>query len=810
MYLSKVLPPLLFLASTLQAAVPQALDRSVYDRALMFSPMARSMFVLNERVLPHWQPGPRDRFSYRKEFADGTSGFLLVDAATGSTTAAFDPKTVAEGLGTALGRAIDPGRLPFRDYEDVGPGSIRLLVDGKPWRCSTLKPACEQEALAPPPSPAEVASPDGKWVAYVEGSNLWVRSANGSTRFPLTKDGSPHHAYATVPDATAASLNAGRGGSTSPKAFGRPISGPPGPPMPPDVAWSPDSRRILTYRTDEREVLDLTLVQSVPTDGTLRPLAYTWRAAMPNDPAIPWMEPWIFDIANKSGTKLPVDPLPANFWSPIQSHQAFWSKDGSKVYLIALTRYFKTMSLHVFDAATGGGRLLLSETGRTFLEPAANDERPQMQVLANGDILWFSEREGFGHLYLYDGASGALKRQLTKGPWTVRNVLRLDEAAGFVYLAANEREPGDDPYYRKIYRVRLTDGKTTLLTPEDADHRVRCEQESIFSDRPSPAALHPEFSLGFSPSGRYFVDSYTRADLPPVTVLRRADGTLVKEVERTDISRLKAIGYVAPERFTALAEDGATRLYGTLHRPSSFDPTLRYPVLDAIYPGPNNHRSQPDFLANVFDAGFAQAVAELGFIVVTVDGRGTAGRSKAFHDVSYGGLAQAGNLADHVAVLQELGRRNPFMALDRVGIFGASGGGFATVHAMLTYPDFFKVGVADAGNHDPRAYDSVWGETYNGPEAGRNYLDAANPALAANLKGRLMLLHGDLDSNVLPGQTLMLVDALIKANKDFDLLLVPNAGHTTLLQSPWAMRRALDFLVRQLLGKEPPEGYAFR
>jgi dipeptidyl-peptidase-4 len=557
----------------------------------------------------------------------------------------------------------------------------------------------------------------------------------------------------------------------------------------------------------ERSIREIALVQSTPTDGSVRPLSNQWRYAMPNDAAVPETQPWIFDLANRTGRAV-AEAAPSVFFTPIQAGDAWWSPDGARVYVIVRSRYAKSMSLNVIDASTGISRQLLSETGKTFVESASLGERPMVYLLANHDILWFSERDGFGHLYLYDGSTGRLKRRLTEGPWTVRNVLHLDQVHGFIYIATNERNPAFDPYYRQIYRIRLSDGQLRLLTPEIADHAVRSTQEDgVIPDMVVDSARNPEASDGFSPSGRFFLDTYSRTDLAPVTVLRRSDGAFVAEIERADISRLMATGLVPPKRFSALAADGKTKLYGNLLRPSNFDPNKHYPVLDSVYPGPQEHRAQPNFLATVFDRLGAQAYAELGFIVVTVDGRGTHGRSKRFHDESYGGLAQAGHLDDHVAVLQELVRRYPYLDLDRVGIYGTSGGGYATVHAMEMFPDFFKVGVADAGNHDQRGYIAVWGETYNGPESGSNYTDAANPTLASKVKGKLFLLHGDMDSNVLPGQTLQLVDALIRANKDFDLLIVPNAGHGTLLSSRYALRRSWDFLVRNLMHAEPPDGY---
>jgi dipeptidyl aminopeptidase/acylaminoacyl peptidase len=782
-------------------------DATVYDRAARFLPANQGALILNARFIPHWRAGPVERFTYRRELPDGAAQFMAVTAATGARAIAFDQKIVAAGLSTLLSKAIAPDRLPFKDYEELPGGEIRFAGEGKDIVCSTLSPACHATA-EPATDPLAIASPDGRWLAFVEHGNLWIRSADGGIRFALTDDAVPHYEYAARIESSAGVIYSGAAARALTVKDGQALPGPPGPPPRPVVLWSPDSKYLLTHRLDERAVRDITLVQSTPTDGSVRPIANQWRYAMPNDPAIPSVEPWVFDVAQRTGRAVKGAPLASVFLTPIEAGDAWWSPDSSRIYMIARSRYAKTMSLEVIAPATGASHELFSEQGKTFVESASLGERPMVYVLANQDVLWFSERDGFGHLYLYDGKTGRLKRRLTQGSWTVRNVLRLDEPKGEIFVAGNEREPGDDPYFRRVYRIGLADGRMRLLTPEAADHAVRSAQElGMLLGVPIDAAHSLQTTYGFSPSGRYFLDTYGRTDLPPQTVLRRSDGRFIAQIEHADVTALMATGLTVPERFSALAADGHTRLYGNLLRPTNFDATLHYPVLDSPYPGPQSHRAQPDFVATVFDRNGAQAYAELGFIVALLDGRGSHGRSKAFHDESYGGLSQAGHLDDHVAVLRELGRRYPDMDLERVGIFGTSGGGYATVHAMEMFPDFFKAGVSDAGNHDQRGYIAVWGETYNGPESGRNYLDAANPLLAKNITGKLFLLHGDMDSNVFPSHTYQLIDALIQANRDFELLIVPNAGHGTLLLSPYAMRRSWDFLVRNLRNATPPHEY---
>jgi dipeptidyl aminopeptidase/acylaminoacyl peptidase len=793
------------MATTAFAEAPPQ-PANAYDHAVRFLPSQKSAYVLNDTITPHWRAGGADRFTYRKDLGDGRSAFVEVDAATGKRKPAFPADTVAKGLSVGAPKPVEADKLPFADYDEVGADAIRFDALGKTWTCSVVKPACDS-VPTPTPVPTEAASPDGKWFAYVEDGNIWIRSADGKTRTALTHDAAPHYGYGAESEGFRGYMAAS--GVATPKskttfAYQTP---PPSFPMPPTLIWSPDSRRIFTHRIDERAVLDLSITQWAPTDGSLRPITWTWKSAMALDPALPLMEYWILDIDGQGARKAEVAPVPDMLFSSIASGEAWWSPDSSKVYLTARTRYAKSKSLDVIDAATGAAKRLIEETGKTFEEFGEMGEQPKVRILANGDVIWFSERTGYGHLYLYDGETGQLKRALTQGEWTVRDIIDLNEQRGDIIIAANELVPGADPYYRTIASVRLSDGKLTRLTTEDADHDVRWAQGSAMLERPSPVARHPGESRGFSPSGRYFVDSFSRTDLATKMVLRRADGKLIADVDQADISRVKAMLPILPERFTVLAADGKTKLYGNIIRPSTFDPAKRYPIVDSIYPGPQSHRSIPDLVGDVFDRSMGQAFAELGMIVITVDGRGTHGRSKAFHDESYAGLSQAGHLDDHVAAIRQLAARYAYIDLDRVGIYGGSGGGYATTHAMFTFPDFFKVGIADAGNHDQRGYLAAWGETYNGPEKDRNYLDAANEALAANLKGKLLLMHGDMDTNVLPLHTLQVVNALIKANKNFDMLIVPNAGHTAMLGSPYAIRRAWDYFTVNLIHAEPPQDF---
>jgi len=379
-----------------------------------------------------------------------------------------------------------------------------------------------------------------------------------------------------------------------------------------------------------------------------------------------------------------------------------------------------------------------------------------------------------------------MKHPITTGDGNVAQVLSVDARARAVYFVGVGREKGRDPYFRHLYRVSMDGGAATLLTPQDADHNVV-----------------------MSPSGRFFVDTYSRPDVPPVTELRRADGSLVMTVERADISRLTATGWKPPEPITVKARDGATDLYGLMYRPTTLDPSKKYPIVNHVYPGPQTG----SVAGRSFSAarGDAQALAELGFVVVEIDGMGTPWRSKKFHEAYFGDMGD-NTLPDQVAAMKELAARYPWIDLERAGIYGHSGGGYATADAMFRYPDFFKVGISESGNHDNRVYEDDWAEKWIGllekkPDGTSNYDSQANWPVAKNLKGHLLLAHGTMDNNVPPNNTLLVVNALIKANKDFDLLMLPNEAHGYGSDSDYMTRRRWDYFVKYLLGAEPPKEY---
>jgi dipeptidyl aminopeptidase/acylaminoacyl peptidase len=404
---------------------------------------------------------------------------------------------------------------------------------------------------------------------------------------------------------------------------------------------------------------------------------------------------------------------------------------------------------------------------------------------ASNELIWWSQRDNWIHLYLYDLTTGRLKNRITTGNGNVDNVVRVDERARQIYFTGMGKEPGRDPYFRHLYRIGFDGRNQQLLTPETADH-----------------------TISMSPDGRYFVDSYSTPNVPPVTVLRDANGRVVMPLERADISRLLATGWRPPTPIVMKGRDGRTDIHGLMYTPSNLDSTKKYPIINHIYPGPQSGSVGTRSFSPA--RGDNQAIAELGFVVVEIDGMGTPGRSKSFHDTYYGSMGD-NTLPDQITGMRQLAQRHSFIDIEKVGIWGHSGGGFATGSAMFRHPDFFDVGVAQSGNHDNRNYEDDWGERYQGllvRTNGRdNYVDEANQTHAHNLKGKLLLAHGAMDDNVPVYNTYLVADALVKANKDFDLLIFPNARHGYGADNNYMMRRRWDYFVKHLLGAEPPKEY---
>ncbi len=746
-----------------------------YARADQALPWGAKKLILNLQVTPHWLD-KGNRFWYKSETPNGWE-FLMVDPAGKTKKAAFDHAHLASALSAAVGKPYTAQKLPF-DAFDIADGgkAIEINVDAKHWHCDLTSYKCNDVGIPPArPSSGEVISPNKLWVAFVRAHNLYVRSVETKQEIQLTSDGKQYDDYATSPDMDQQGVTERIRGIS-------PIG----------VLWSPDSSKLLSYKLDQTKVRDSYLIQSVVPGpiGAGRPVLYTYRYAFPGDPNLPMAQFLVFDVMKTTSVAL---DLPDQVFShePAAELKSFWwSKNGGHIYCVQRDRFWKTLTFKTCDPITGRTREVVEEHGHTLVEtiPQPGDG-PLVPTLGDGDeAIWYSERDGWGHLYLYDMKTGKFKSQITSGAWVVREIKYIDEANRWVYFTASGREKDRNPYPRYLYRVRLNGSGMQLLTPEDGDHEVT-----------------------FSPDGRYFVDTYSRIDTVPISQLRSIDGNNRQELEHADIHLLLANGFHFPEPFHAKAADGTTDIYGAIFRPSNFDATRRYPIVDSIYPGPQTTRTSVSFVDPHEASGQAQAVAELGFVVITVDGRGTPLRSKLFHDYAYGNLGDAGGLEDHIAAIKQLAAKYPYLNLDEVGIYGHSGGGYATVRAMLAYPDFYKVGVASSGEQDMRGYLVGWGERYEGPLNDDNYLESSNPvfALKARLKGKLLIAWGDMDDNVSPSLELQLVHSLIQTNQDFDTLVLPNRNHSYAVD-PYFIRRRWDYLVENLLGASPPKRYQIK
>lgn len=605
-----------------------------------------------------------------------------------------------------------------------------------------------------------IISPDGTKAAFIKDFNLWVRDVASGKETQLTTDGIKNFGYATD--------NAGW------KKSDRAI-----------LVWSPDSKKIATFQQDERNVSDTYLVST----NVGAPKLSQWKSALPGDPNIAMISRVIIEVDSPKVIRLqmPPDPHRSTQCDDISCDgswdDVYWNTDGTSLAFVSTSRDHKKENLRVADASTGKVRDVYEEISPTQFESGQGTVNWRY-LPATNEFIWFTERDGWGHLYLYDLTTGKLKNQITSGNWAVWRVSDVDEKNRTIYFEAGGREKGNDPYFSHTYSVGFDGKNLTLLTPENANHDVT-----------------------WSPDGKYFVDNYSTPNTPAVSVLRDSKGKLVANLEKADVSRLAATGWKPPTPIVVKARDGETDLYGLMFTPTNVDPSKKYPIIDYIYPGPQG--------GGVGSRSFApsrndhQALAELGFVVMVVDGMCNPLRSKAFHDSCYGNMAD-NTLEDQIAAIKQLAAKYPYIDINRVGIWGHSGGGFATAAAMFRYPDFFKVGISESGNHDNRNYEDDWGERYIGLLSGDNYEKQANQNYAQNLKGHLLLAHGTMDDNVPPNNTLLVVDALIKANKDFDLIMIPNARHGYGAASLYMMRRRWDYFVKNLMGGEPPKEYEIK
>lgn len=739
-------------------AAAKHMDRSLYG--LVYNQVSGSKFIGENHLM------------YSTKNKEGQK-YILVDIQSKNKKEAFDHAKLAASLSKLVGKEIDENNLPIYAVslsDDLK--TLKFSMDRKPYSCSLKNYVLStKENKRPRTSRKEHVSPNGKLAAYIDNYNLWVRDLKTNRRTQLTFDGKEDYGYATN--------NAGWVKSNGAV-----------------LKWSPNSDKIATFQQDARGVGMMYLTST----NVGHPKLEAWKHPLPGDETIFTIERVIIHLGSRPKTvrlKMGKDFQRGTTTDHIASWSnelldAQWSKDGSQFAFVSGSRDHKIAHLQIADAKTGRVRSIHKEEVDTYYESGVDGENWRVLFDSN-EFIWYSEKSNWGHMYLYDLTTKKLKNQITSGNWIVKETIKIDEKNRQIYFTAGGREEGN-PYHTHYYRVNYDGSNLTHLTPSKGTHSI-------------------------TPNSDYtqFVDIYSTIDTPPIAVLRDANGEKIMDLETADISELKAKNWQKPNEFTVKARDNQTDLYGVLFLPSHYDENKKYPVLNYIYPGPQS--------GSVGYYGFRpvwrdfQAVAELGFVVVAVDAMGTPMRSKTFHDAYYGNMGDNG-LPDNITAIKQLAERYKGMDIERVGIWGHSGGGFASTRAVFAYPDFYDVAVSGAGNHDNRNYEADWGEKWQGllvngklenkADGTTNYDNQANQLIAKNLKGKLLITHGSMDNNVPPSNTMLVVEALIKANKDFDMILFPNKRHGYGNMTRYMTRKRWDYFVTHLLNAKPAEGFELK
>jgi dipeptidyl-peptidase-4 len=718
-----------------------------YERAGKLLDLTRKK-VFKDRVSPHWLTDKR-RFWYRNDLPGEAREFILVDAVKGERKLAFDHARLAAALAKSTGEGQRDTHLSIDDLDVSEDGDLlRFRVGGKRWKCDLKSYTVTKDE-----GPATAATEEKKEPDTPPRRRRGERPRTGSPDGKWTVFVKDHNIYLRERE-TGKETALSRDGNTDDSYSER-------------VFWSPDSKKLVALRTRKGQEHKVYLIESSPRDQ-LQPKLHSFDYLKPGD-RIPLPKPHLFEVNTRK--EIPVkDELFPNPWS---IEDVRWVPDSGRFTFVYNQRGHQVLRLIAVDAASGVARAVIDEQSKTFIDYSSKFFLHSLD--STNEIIWMSERDGWNHLYLYDAATGQVKNQITKGRWVVRGVDRVDDKARQIWFRAGGIHPGQDPYHIHYCRINFDGSGMACLTDGDGTH-----------------------TIAYSPDRRFLIDTYSRVDMAPVTELRRVvDGKCICELERGDMSALAKTGWRTPERFVAKGRDGQTDIYGVLFRPMNLDVNKRYPIIEQIYAGP-----QGAFVPKAFRSSFyPQQLAELGFIVVQIDGMGTNYRSKAFHDVCCKNLGDSG-LPDRVLWMKAAAAKYPYMDLSRVGIYGGSAGGQNALRAVLAYPDFYKAASANCGCHDNRMDKIWWNELWMSWPVGPHYAEQSNVTNAHKLQGKLLLTVGELDRNVDPASTMQVVNALIKAGKDFELLVVPGAGHGT--PGGYSRRREQDFFVRHLLGVEPP------
>ena len=745
----------------------------------------------NDAVFPNWIEDS-DSFWYERTTKTSTEGqrgkeYRLVDAKATSNELAFNHDVFATALSEAAKEAVDAESLPIDGVKMcLNPLTVSFNAFERCWQFDATSQICSETISI---QKRWRVSPEGKQALLTRDFNLWVRDLSSGEERALTRDGTKENTYAVVSSAWG-------GAGFDPTPF-------------PQALWSPDSQWVFTIQRDTRQVKTLPIVHHIPEDGSLRPQVEETKVAYPGDQHVETYR--LVALHVESGRLQPANyrqiPVVCNGHGFFTENMGWWSADSRCAYFVDMERGNKTVRVTELTVATGATRLILEETSETFLSLSQQvDERSTFMPLPDSkELLWWSERSGWAHVYLYDVETGELKNTVTQGDWVVRDICAFDASRREVFLQTGGRNSERDPYYRDLVRVNIDTGEMTTLV--ESDHDIFLASWKNFCSILAVNVMSWDIrdAGGIAPSGDYAVVTRTRVDEVSVSVLVDREGNECLTLESTDISALPE-SWRWPEPVKAVAADGETDIYGLVFKPSDFSPEQSYPVISHIYNVPESpYVYKGSFMTNLILNWIyldAAALAELGFIVVQFDGRGTPWRSKAFHDAHYGNFHAASGLDDHIAGIKQLAKRHSYMDLDRVGIYSCNGGN-GSVLGLLQHPEFYKVGVNGDCLHDVRMMSgTLLGDMYEGV-LGSEYPSVEEQA--DQLQGKLLLLHGMLNTMVPPAATFRLVQALMDANKDFDMLLLPTRGHA--LATNYVVRRTWDYMVQHLMGVEPPKQF---
>lgn len=740
---------LIFLFLNVNQITAQEITKADYERAVSFTWPKIKFDVSGLRLSPNWYDEGRS-FWYTKDQDEGLR-YYTCKAPKYIEKPLFDHAKMKKLIFDITGDKEKETKLPLNNIEILEGNYMKVDIVGEEYLINLKSYKAEKSKVKEPNEDRGLGSdsPDGKWFAFRKDHNLFIRNNNSKVEFQLTYDGKEGYDYASYYGWFDKMY--GEGGERPDRFIGR---------------WSEDSRYLMAPICDVRTA-DKMYMLDYSIDTLFRPKLSSYYRGSPGDTNMVYVIPAIFDIENKK--KLDID-FPRKVH--INYFQTIWSDNPDRIFGHDMTRGFQELNFVSIDLPSGKIDTLINEKSETNIENFAFEIYEDLN-----QIFFLSERTGWRMLYAYDLETREVK-SLTKGEFVVKDLIHVDTLSKDLYFLSSGKEETWNPYHSAVYKVNLENPEPIILTPEQANHHISLSDEQMI-----------------------FIDNYSSIENPTVTVLRNLeDGSVVKEISKADVSNITDRGYEAPETFICKGRDGMTNIYGAFWKPSNFDASKKYPIIDYSYTGPHTHVYPKDFLIGLRDMN--QSLAELGFIVVRIDAMGSTGRFKAFRDVSYKNMGK--NLEGHVIWIKALAEKYNWVDIDRVGIFGHSAGGYDAGHAVLEYPDFYKVAVASSADHDFRMEKAWWPEMYMGWPVDEKYHEVSNVTMAPNLKGKLLLVHGSLDDNVNASATFKFAEALIKADKEFDLLIIPSQRHGYKDEyRTYFNKKRWNYFVEHLLGAEP-------